>query len=367
MKKHQLVPVAVPCLASALVLLVFLAGCQPSAPAATAPSSPNSAAPQAAGAAPGGKGRSAVVTVQAETVKFGPLMVQNSTAGTVVADTQSSVASQTTGTVLTLVRKAGDWVNAGAPVVRLDDSQLRLSLKIAQNNLETAKVNAGIGEKLPVETSAGIRPEELRLGSGAQQNRRNFRLRPRHCQANLESAKIAVQSDSTGVDTATLQVQQALLNLNYATIKAPFDGQIVSVNVQPGEYVTSSTTAFVMVSKAKDVDFNVPPSDVVGLTHGAKITFTQDGKTNPISLIGVPSAPVNGPGSPSGGAAGHFSGAPTEPWVPLHIRRSSPQESWSPSRRSRPWKTPPMSTPSRIRKRTGPTSPFWPTRGPTRR
>ena len=63
--------------------------------------------------APGAKGgRSAVVSVQVETVKVGPLVVQNSTGGTVAAETQSSVAAGSSGTVKTLAKKAGDCNDA---------------------------------------------------------------------------------------------------------------------------------------------------------------------------------------------------------------------------------------------------------------
>lgn len=289
-----------------LVAVLFLAGCQPSAPAT--PASPSAAAPAGApGAAPGagtgqaGTGRrSAVVTVQAQVAKFGPLRTQNATAGTVVADVQSSVASQIAGTVTTLVRKAGDWVKAGDSVIRLDDTQLQLALKIAQANLNTAKLNAGVTtdgkfgdnskSKLQLQAAQKTYESDLalsKLGGIADSDLET-------AQANLEAAKIAVAQDPITVTTAELQVQQAQLNLSWATVRAPFAGQIVSINVQPGEYVATNTTAFVIVSQTKDVDFSVPPADVNGLTHGAKITFTQDGKTNPLALIGVPSAPVNG-------------------------------------------------------------------------
>jgi hypothetical protein len=42
------------------------------------------------------------------------------------------------------------------------------------------------------------------------------------------------------------------------------------------------------------VNFSVTPADAVGLTHGAKISFELDGKSYPVSLVGVPSAPING-------------------------------------------------------------------------
>lgn len=279
-------------------LLILLVACQPSPSAGSGPA-PTQAPGSAPNAAPGGR-KAAVVTVQAETVKYGPLEVSNATAGTVVADVQSLVAAQTAGTVTTLVRKAGDWVKTGDPVVKLDDSQLQLALKIAQANLNTAKLNAGVmpdgsfGEnsksRLQLQAAQKTYDSDLalsKIGGIADSDLET-------AQANLETAKIAVQQDPIAVNTATIQVQQAQLNLNWATVRAPFAGQIVSVNVQPGEFVATNTTVFVLVSLAKDVDFGVPPAAVAGLTHGAKITFNQDGKTNPISLIGVPSAPVNG-------------------------------------------------------------------------
>jgi RND family efflux transporter MFP subunit len=274
-------------------LLALCVACQPSAPSGAAP------APGGSNAAPGGR-KAAVVTVQAETVKFGPLVVSNATAGTVVADIQSQVAAQTAGTVTTLVRKAGDWVKAGDPVVMLDDSQLQLALTIAKANLATAKLNAGVqpdgsfsdNSKSRLQLQAAQKTYESDLALSKIGGIADSDLET--AQANLEAAKIAVQQDPIAVSTAMTQVQQAQLNLTWATVRAPFAGQIVSINVQPGEYVATNTTVFVLVSSAKDVNFGVPPSDVAGLTHGAKITFTQEGKTNPISLIGVPSAPVNG-------------------------------------------------------------------------
>lgn len=278
-------------------VVILLVACQPSAPATAA----GAGSPQGSGQAPaaGGK-RGAVVAVQAQLVKYGPLRAQNSTAGTVVADIQSSVASQIAGTVTALVRKAGDWVKPGDAVVRLDETQLQLALKIAEASYTAAKLNAGM---LPDGTFAANSKSKLQLQAAQKTYESDLALSKlggiaesdlETAQANLEAAKIAVAQDPITVNTAALQVQQAQLNLSWATVRSPFSGQIVSVNVQPGEYVATNTTAFVIVSSAKDVDFNVPPADVAGLTHGAKITFNQDGRTTPISLIGVPSAPVNG-------------------------------------------------------------------------
>jgi multidrug efflux pump subunit AcrA (membrane-fusion protein) len=241
-----------------------------------------------------------VVTVQADTVHIGPLTVQSSTGGTVAAYTQSAVAAQTSGTVTTLIRKAGDWVQTGDPVIKLDDTQLRLSLKMAQANLDTARLNTGINADGTVNPNS---KSKLQLDSAQKNYDSDVALSKiggisasdlATSQATLEAAKIAVQQDPITVDSALLQVQQAQLNLAYATIKAPYPGQISVISVQPREYVSPSTAAFVMVSRSKQVNFNVPPGDAAALAHGGKVTFLQDGKNYPLALIGIPSAPVNG-------------------------------------------------------------------------
>jgi len=302
MKKETMNRPTLPLTALAFALTLALTGCQPSspAPAQTAGASGAPGAPAANAEKAPSRGRGATVVVQAETIKYGPLAVVSTAAGTVTAYTQSSVAAQTAGTVVTLVRKAGDWVQTGDPVIKLDDTQLRLSLKMAQANLDTARLSTGINADGTVSASAKSR---LQLESAQKTYDSDVALSKiggisasdlATAQANLEAAKIAVQQDPITVSTAELQLQQAQLNLAYATIKAPYAGQISVINVQPGEYVSASTSAFVLVSRSKIVNFSVPPSDSVGVSHGAKITFQQDGKSYPVNLVGVPSAPVNG-------------------------------------------------------------------------
>lgn len=311
-------------LAALTVSLTFLASCGPSTPtpgqAGPAPSgqpgqgqpgggqpggsqpgggTPNQGGPggQASGApggrAPGqggppgaGQGRQTTVTVQVEVAKFGTLLVDNSTAGAVVAATQSSVAAGASGTVKTLLRQVGDWVEAGTPVIQLDDAQLRLSLRLAQATLENAKINAGVAD-----SSGGASKLSLQLQSAqsalasAQKNYAsaqalakvggisgsdldNALTQLQNAQANLESAKMSVQQNNLQVETATIQLQQAQLNLANATIKAPYTGQISAINLHPGEYVGTSTAAFSLVSRDKVISFGVSPADAPGLGLG---------------------------------------------------------------------------------------------------
>ncbi|HUJ76954.1 MAG TPA: hypothetical protein VL359_18965, partial [bacterium] len=105
------------------VLTLALAGCGGSsssgaAPAGGAASSAGAAAARQNGPQRPGSGRfNTAVPVQAAVVQVGQLRTSNDTAGTIVAVTQSSVASQVAGVVSSVVHQAGDWVKAGANVV----------------------------------------------------------------------------------------------------------------------------------------------------------------------------------------------------------------------------------------------------------
>jgi len=242
--------------------------------------------------------------------------VDNTAAGAIAPETQSSVAAGASGTVKTLIRKAGDWVEAGTSVLLLDDAQLKLSVRLAQATLETAKLNAGVGDSGDTSTNSGsklnlqlqsaqsaLSSAEKNWASAQALNKiqgisgsdyDNARVQLQTAQANLESAKMGLQSSGLAVETATIQLQQAQLNLANATIRSPYPGQVSVINVHPGEYVGPSTAVFGLVSRQKVISFSVAPTDAPGLTIGKTVKFTYGGKTLPTKITQTPSAPVNG-------------------------------------------------------------------------
>lgn len=305
------------------VLSALFASCQPQNPspnptptpsAGRAAGAPGPAGAQGFGGGQRPGGRNQVIPVQVSTVVFGPLTASNTSAGVVSPEIQSSVAAGANGTVRTIVRKAGEWVSAGDVVIQLDDTQLKLSLALAQTSLQNALVNAGFdesGKPSPTSTialkiqyaqsdvAAKQRTYEadlalFKLGGVTQTTLDNDQSAIQNAQATLESLKASVQQSTMTVQTATLQVQQAQLNLSNASIKAPFDGQIAAVNLRPGEYVGTSTAAFVLVSRNKILTFSVPPSDAPGLTWGTPVKFTYGGTEYQARITQLPAAPVGG-------------------------------------------------------------------------
>ncbi|HEY9593364.1 MAG TPA: HlyD family efflux transporter periplasmic adaptor subunit [Spirochaetia bacterium] len=276
-------------------------------------------------AAPENTADSARISVQGTTVSAGTLMVRNVTAGTVSAVTESSVAARTAGTVSRLYRKSGDWVKTGAPVIQLDDTQLKLDLKTAQSNLESAKIDLSTAEdtttqanpKLELQVSsaqAAVAAAQkkydgqkvlLDLGGATATDVDTALSDLQTAQANLQAAKTSLDQNKKApttdlakyrlaVEKAENTLEQSKLNLQYATIKAPFAGQISSISVQLGEYVQASSTAFSLVSAEREIEFNIPPTHASRLPIGTKLTFTFGGKSSTVSVKQEPSAAQSG-------------------------------------------------------------------------
>ena len=335
------------------VLTLVLAGCGGS-PASTASGGGTGSAPAGAAARQNGSQRpgagrfNAAIPVQAVAVHVGPLVTSSSTAGTIVAVTQSSVASQVAGVVSSVVHQAGDWVGAGATVVQLDDSQLTLAVQTAESNLAIARINYEIGQdnanqsapKLALQVQSAQSAVDsaqkaydtqqalYKIGGAPAAAVDNARAQLQQAQANLQAAQQALdqnkKSDTQTLAQLKLAIDQAQnsrsvaqLNFQNAAIKAPFAGQIAAVNVNPGMYVGLNTAVFVLVSADREVSFNVSPADAATLRVGTPVTFTYQGRDYPARVGQTPSAPINGvvpmvaslerPGSLAYGAVGTVS------------------------------------------------------------
>jgi multidrug resistance efflux pump len=298
----------------ALAATVLLAGCGGGGKA-PAP------ADQAPRAAAGG----ARISVQGTTVSEGTLTVKNVTAGTVKAVTESNVAARTAGTVSRLYRQCGDWVKAADRVIQLDDTQLKLDLRTARSNLESARIDLSTAEDTTTQANPKL---ELQVASaeatvsaaqkkydgqkalfdlgGATATDVDTALSGlQTAQANLEAAKTQLDQNRKAptsnlaqyriaVEKAENAVEQAKINLQYATITAPFAGQISGIDVEPGEYVQASSTVFSLVSAEREIHFNVPPAHAQRLPVGAKLSFTSEGKSSTVVVKQEPSAPANG-------------------------------------------------------------------------
>ena len=267
----------------------------------------------------------AEIAVQVVAVAVDSLVVQHQASGTVNPVMESQVVGQVGGVVARVVRKAGDWVQAGDTVIQLDDSQLQLSVKTAQAALEAARINLSTGQDTTQQATPKLDLQVQSAESALSGAQRNYDSRKalfdlggatggdvdrarsdlETAKANLEAARTAQDQNrkadlqniaqlKLSVQQADFALQQAQLNLQHASIRAPYAGRLVSVKVMPGEFVGQNAPAFMIGSREREIDFAVPPGDAATLPVGAAVTFTLNGKSYPLRVSQSSEVPLNG-------------------------------------------------------------------------
>jgi HlyD family secretion protein len=192
-------------------------------------------------------------------------------AGMIEAQTENiSVGSPVPGIIVEVPVKVGQRVKAGDPLFRLDDRELQAELEVRKAALADAKValarlqamprteelppaEAAVreakadwdnweqqwarGEKLA--TDRAISEEEFmdRKQSAMQARERYNRAVADYKLLKAGSWKLDRQVAQSTIDRAQSQVDQTQTELDRLVIRALVDGEVLQVNVRPGEFV----------------------------------------------------------------------------------------------------------------------------------
>jgi HlyD family secretion protein len=161
--------------------------------------------------------------------------VSNSRAGTVKARRRAKLSPQEGGRVVALPKRKGDRVRAGDVLLELDASVARARRDLALRERESA-----LAERTRACVAAERSQREL------QRNRRlaeqgvvsddlldNF-------ESAAQTARAACDAARAGERRAEAQIDLAERQLDYMTLRAPFDGVIAELAIEVGEWSTPS-------------------------------------------------------------------------------------------------------------------------------
>jgi RND family efflux transporter MFP subunit len=173
-----------------------------------------------------------MVTAQARTVAAGSAAILQAT-GYITARREATVAAQITGTLTAVMIEEGERVRAGQVLARLDNAAQQAALAQARAQYQAAQA-------LLVQ----IRSQLLQAQRDLVRNADLEERRLVSTQA-LETARTLVESLSAQADSQQRQVelaqagiQAAQVQLDYTTIRAPFDGVIIAKAAQAGEIIS---------------------------------------------------------------------------------------------------------------------------------
>lgn len=153
--------------------------------------------------------------------------------GYVTARRRATVSSKVTGKVLEVFVEEGQAVRRGQVLARLDDSQVRSTLNVAEAQLAAA-------ERAAAEDQARLREAELTLERRRQLVKEQVISRAEldAAEAQVESLKARIALADQQVQVARRQVEARRTDLDDMVVRAPFDGVAISKDAQPGEMIS---------------------------------------------------------------------------------------------------------------------------------
>ena len=195
---------------------------------------------------------------------------------------RAAVAAEVSGRVLRRLAEAGDAVRAGAPLLELDQTRARLaqreaeaSLLSRQTDLAEARKDARRGDQLAAEKA--ISESELE------------RLHARRDRA------------AAAVRLAEVHLSRATKNLDDTIVRAPFDGIVETVDVDPGEFIAAGTPVAMVVDLDKvRLHAGLTASEAARLTVGDPVQVVFDagsGQTHTAAIRSIGKVADRGSGT----------------------------------------------------------------------
>lgn len=210
----------------------------------------------------GGRGRGEAGG-QAVEVKLADLPAQVQATGTVTprVGAEVKVGPRVSGRLERLLVKVGDPVKKGAVLAVVESLDLQAGVQRADANLREAEAALAYAQSNFARQQALVKDGII----SADQ---------------LDVTRKALDSAHAQVKNAKAALDQARINLSYATVSAPISGTVASVSTQEGETVAASLSAPTFVTLVDlsrlEVDAYVDEVDIGRVKVGQATTFTVD-------------------------------------------------------------------------------------------
>jgi RND family efflux transporter MFP subunit len=153
--------------------------------------------------------------------------------GYVTARRQATVSAQITGTVAEVLIEEGDHVKEGQVLGRLQDTAQRAALAQAQAQLHSAQA-------LLVQDQAQLAQNERDVRRDEDLIARNLvsQQAVEQARTQVETQKAQVEAQRKQIEVAAANVRSAQVQLDYCTVRAPFNGVVIAKAAQVGEIIS---------------------------------------------------------------------------------------------------------------------------------
>src|SRR5208283_3302569 len=197
-----------------------------------------------------------------EKVTRGDIQVVVTATGTVSADTTVTVGTQVSGTISKLYVDFNSQVKKGQVIALIDTTFLASAVQDARASLEKGIAQTNDSRRT-------YRREKALLEKGLADT------------ADYDAAMTTYESNVAAQKSLQSQLDRAIINLNYATIRAPISGVVISRAVDIGQTVAASFATPTLFTIANDltrmqVQAAVDEADIGRVKDGEDVLFTVD-------------------------------------------------------------------------------------------
>jgi HlyD family secretion protein len=153
--------------------------------------------------------------------------------GYVTARRAATASSKVTGKVIEVLIEEGMNVKEGQVLARLDDTNVKASLNVAQAQLESAKKAVG-------ETEAQLKQAESEFQRATELHKLNIASQSELevAEANAKTFRARLTRQESEVTVVERQVEMSQQQMDDLIIRAPFAGVITTKDSQPGEMIS---------------------------------------------------------------------------------------------------------------------------------
>jgi HlyD family secretion protein len=209
-------------------------------------------------------------------VERGAIVATVSSTGTLNAVTTVQVGTQVSGTIQKLFVDYNSLVKKGQIIAQIDPSIFNSQVEQSQGNYQSAVANLSKLKAVALDAGRTLERNRQLLKEGIVS------------QGDFDAAETKYKEASAAVKAAEgslLQTRgayrQTQTNLNYATIRSPVDGTVVSRNVDVGQTVAASFQTPTLFTIAQDltkmqINTSVDEADIGKVKVGQPAVFTVD-------------------------------------------------------------------------------------------
>jgi membrane fusion protein (multidrug efflux system) len=244
--------------------------------------------------------------------------------GPLIVEHQVDVTAQRDGIVATISAEAGTRVKASAVLARLDDRQLAANLEAAR--AKTRSIEADLknwqaeAEVMQADYVRAQRLWDLKLLSEEQLQ---------HAKFKAESEQWDIRRVRELLNTSRQEERSLELELEKATVTAPFDGLVARRYVRAGQTVTKGERLFWVTAEAPlRMRFTLPEKFVGRLKKGEELPLTSpDAPLEKHAVRVIEVSPVVDPSSGTIEVLAELMGARGElrPGMTASVRLQNPQ------------------------------------------